>query len=197
MKKYFIISLLLISVGIFSQEYRKYNPIADSVLAKTTVGKKNTYGFKSFTFDITGRQVKIKDNKKLIFSDEAIEGVRRVMPFVLVSDSTSDPIILLAELYAETLSGFTLYLLNGVETKVIGYFPLALEASISRANKTSPKSQSLVNYMILETNGATWRISFKADKIVIHPGTEREEVISGKDAKFVFNGKKLKEVKDF
>ena len=197
MKKIIGLLLIFISGIIYCQDFRIYHPIADSLIAKTTVGKKVTYSYQNYLFDITGRIMKFKDNKKLIYSDEAPEGIRKVIPSIFISDSTADQVVLYTEMMTENMSGFSLYLLNGLETKLIGYFPLALEASISKANKTSPRTQSLIDYLILETNGNTWRISFKTEKIVIHPGTDREEVIKGDEAKFIFNGKKLKEVKDF
>lgn len=192
-----IIILLFVTGTLFGQGFRPYHVIADSLLVKTTVGKKTSYGYKAYLFDIMGRQLKFKENKKLIYSEEAPEGTRKVLPYVFVSDSSSDHLILLTELSSETMNGFNLYILNGLETKSIGFFALALNASVSRANKTSPKTQSLVNYINLQTNGNQWRISFNVEDIVIHPGTDREETMKSSEVKFLYNGKKLKEVDEF
>jgi hypothetical protein len=195
--KTILIILLFTTDALFGQEYRPYHVVADSLLVKTVVGKKTSYTYATYLFDILGRQLKFKENKKLIYSEEAPEGTRKVTPYVFTSDSTTDHMLLLTELSSETMNGFNLYILNGLETKSIGFFALALSASVSRTNKTSPRSQSLVNYINIETNGTQWRISFNAEDVVIHPGTDREETMKGKDVKFLYNGKKLKEVDKF
>lgn len=195
--KYIFLLLSLISGTLFSQEYRSYLLVPDSLIQSTTVGKKMVYTYQGYSFEITGRQIKFKDKKKLIFGDEAPEGTRKVKPYVFSSGNEKDSKILLAELYSETLTGFNLYILNSLESRFIGFFGLALNAQASTASKSSPASQSLTNYLNLETNGSQWRISFNADEIVIHPGTDREEVIKGNEAKFIYTGKKLKEVKEF
>lgn len=195
--KTYIFVLLLFTGALFGQEFRPYHAIADSLLVKTVVGKKSSYSYQSYLFEIMGRQLKMKESKKLIFSDEAVEGARKIIPYLFVSENPADHLILMTEQSSEIINGFNLYVLKGLDTKLMGFFALALNTGISKTNKMSPPSPSLVDYINIETNGTQWRITFTADELVIHPGTDREETMSGKEIKFLYNGKKLKEVDEF
>lgn len=190
-----IACLLFVSCALFGQDFRSYNAVADSLLTDTIVGKKTTYSYQNFNFEIMGKRIKLKDDKKLLLSDEAIEGTRKVIPHVLVSDSASDPVIIIADLYAVNMMGFNIYILNGAETKLVGFLGLVLNTGSGRKKVTA--SQSLINNIKIKTDGSDWQISFDAKEILVHPGSDREEVIDGDEAKFIYNGKRLKEVKGF
>jgi len=195
--KTFIFILLLVSGALFGQEFRTYQAIADSAIVSNVVGKKVSYTYQSYLFDLIGRQIKLKENKKMIFSDEAVEGTKRVVPFLFFTENTTDLAILMTEFYSERMLGFNIYILNGPETKLLGFFPLTLDMGTSKTNKSSYRSQSLKNCIKIETNGTQFRISFDAEKLIIHPTTDREEAVLANEIKFLFNGKKLKEVKEF
>jgi hypothetical protein len=188
--------LVLITGTLYSQDFRPYHVVADSLLVKTVVSKKTSYSYQTYLFDIMGRQLKVKMNKKLMFNEEGFEDTKKIVPFVFQSENSADNLLLYTELSSESLQGFNLYILNGLGSKKISFFPFALK--VTNSNNSDKKTfQSLANVIHIETNGSQWRITFNEGEIVVHQGTDREETRNATEIKFLYNGKKLKEVDEF
>lgn len=195
--KILIFSALFFAISLSAQEFRPYHEITDSSMTKKMVGKKAIYTYDTYFIEIMGKHFKVKQNKKLIFTDELKEGTKMVLPSLFISENQADPTIICAQLTSNDVYGFNLYMLNGEDTKLVSFISVAMPGTTKKSEEVGSKSENISTYLKLETNGSQCRISFTADKLVIHPGTDREEIINGDEVKFLYNGKKLKEVKEF
>ena len=196
MKK-IVIGLMLFSAFCNGQDFRPLHKLPDSILIKTIVGKRITYTYQSYTFEGAGKILKVRQNRKMIFADEAKEDLKTTVPHIFLSDSTSDHPVLVTDLTSDMFYGFNIYILNGLESVKIGFIPVAGLAEGSNTEEDNIIPVSIADKLILQTNGTMMRISFSADKLVLRPGSGKEEIVSGDNVKFFYNGKKLKEVDDF
>jgi hypothetical protein len=195
--KYFLIGLLLISAVTYGQEYKTLHMLPDSELLKTVVGKRITYSYKTFTIEGAGKILKVRQNKKMIFADEGSEEQKSIIPHIFLTGDSLDNPVLVIDLYSEALYGFNIYILNGLESVKVGFIPVAMPAETTIADQENIPSSSIVEKIIIETDGKQMRVSFSADKLLLRPGTGKEEIVNGDQVKFLFNGKKLKEVEEF
>jgi len=195
--KILIFSGLFFAITLSAQEFRPYHETTDSSMTKKMVGKKTIYSYDTYFIEIMGKQFKVKQNKKLIFTDELKEGTKMVLPSLFISENQDDPTIICAQLTSNAVYGFNLYMLNGENTKLVSFISVAMPGTTKKSEEVGDKYESISTYLKLETNGSQWRISFNADRLVIHPGADREEIVDGSTIKFLYNGKKLKEVLEF
>jgi hypothetical protein len=180
-----------------SQIPDRFSPLPDSSFKQLIVGKRVSYNYQLFTIENSSTAVKIRLNKKLIFTDESFEGQKRMTPHLFVPSDTSADKILMTDHYSNVLTGFSLYILNNQEPVKIGFLPLAAPVQNTGVNDEKIASESIFDKLILESDGSFIRISFNTDKVLLYPGTENEEIVAGEKVKFLYNGKKLKEVEDF
>jgi hypothetical protein len=195
--KNIVLILFIFSVSAYGQEFRKFDAIPDTNLSQTIIGKRITYAYRQYAFEAIGTTVKIRMNKKLILNDEAIEGQKKIVPHIFIPADTSDFPVLMIDHYSDALFGFSLYKLSGLESMKIGFFPLAALAKSVTGENDNVAVTSMANQLLLETDGSFIRISFNAEQILLRPGTDQEEIVPGDQVKFLFNGKKLKEVQEF
>ena len=193
-----IVFVLLFCMGrLCAQDLMQYDPVPDSLLVKTTAGKRISYSCQDYTIDIYGRNFKVKEGKKILFGDTGEQEAKMVVPHIyfLKADSTYHKLLV-----AEYSSGFSLglgiYIINGTESRKIGFLALA-DDDTAGGDKENLYPVSAVKDLMLQTDGDNLFISFKCNKIIIHPGSDREELVDANEIKFIYNGKKLKEVKKF
>jgi hypothetical protein len=196
MKKICILLLFIPAIS-YGQEFRPLHMLPDSSMTKNIVGRRTSYTYEVYTFEGTGKILKVRENKKMIFADEAKEDVKITVPHIFVSDSVSDSPVLVTELTSEVLYGFNIYILKGLESVKIGFIPVAGFPEGADAESVNIVPVSIADKLVLQTDGTMMRISFSADKILLRPGSGKEEVVNGDQIKFLFNGKKLKEVDEF
>ncbi len=189
--------LLMFSFTCYGQGFRKYTKMPDSVFVKVVVGKKISYTFKQYTFENSGKIIKVRMDKRLTFADEGMEEQKSIVPHIFMSDDTTDLPILMIDQYSKLLYGFSLYKLNGLESVKIGFLPVAALAPGADTQKEFTPSASIADKLLLETDGTQVQISFTCDQIILWPSSDKEEIVDGKQAKFLYNGKKLKEVEEF
>lgn len=195
--KNLIIVFLLFSAAGYGQEYKKMNLLPDSILVKTIVGKRISYAYERYTFEGSSTAVKVRLNKKLILTDESFEGQKSIAPHVFITTDTSDKPIIMVDHYTSGLSGFSLYKLCEPEPVIIGFIPVAAIAPGADISKENTESVGIADKLLLETDGTVIHISFLSEKIIIYPATDNEEIVQSDQIKFLYNGKKLKEVEEF
>jgi hypothetical protein len=191
------IGFLFFSVVSYGQEFRSLHLLPDSDLIKTVIGKRVTYVYQQYTFEGAGKILKIRENKRLICADEGEDDLKITIPHIFLSDSSTDYPVLMTDLTSEVLYGFNIYVLNGLESIRIGFFPVAAIAPDTDLNPEKLTPIGIADKLVLQTNGTVMRISFSADKVLLRPGTSKEEIVNGDQVKFLYNGKKLKEVEAF
>jgi hypothetical protein len=196
MKK-FLLAFLLLPIISHGQEFRNLNLLPDSVVAKIVVGKRISYTYQAYTFEGVGKIFKVRLNKKMIFADEGEEGQKAIIPHIFMTGDTADLPILMIDYFSDALYGFSLYKLNGLESLKIGFFPIAAIASGAKIDQENIATSSIADKLSLETDGTQIRISFIESQLILRPHTDKEEVVPGDQVKFLYNGKKLKEVEEF
>ena len=195
--KIIIVVLLLCTGSICAQNYMQYERVPDTQLVKTNFGKRINYQYKSYTIDIFSKSLRVKEGKRLIFSDVGDKNAKMIVPhlYFLPRDTTYHK-ILVAEFSADYSIGLGIYIINGYESRKIGFLEVAVNDTAG-VNKEKLYPVSAVKNLLLQTDGNNLFISFTCNKVVANPGSDREELINADILKFVYNGKKLKEVKNF
>lgn len=196
MKK--ILLLFCLIEGITNaQEFRTLQLVPDSDFVITQTGKRVSYVFNIHTFETFGKQLKVRCNKKLILTDEGTDNITGILPHLFISLDTNNVMVLMTDISSDVLTGFNLYLLKSLEPNKIGFFPVAAKLPGSESEEEFLKSASAANNILIEVCGNEMRVSFTTGLIILRPGTDREEVVDGSTVKFLYNGKKLKEVDEF
>lgn len=195
--KIIIFGLLFCIGNACAQDYMQYDRIPDTLLVITTVGKRNTYEYKNYTFDIFGKNLKVREGKKLIFGDVGVQNAKMIVPhlYFLPQDTTYFK-LLVAEFSAACSMGIGIYIIHGYESRKIGYLEVAANDTTGE-DKENLHPVSAVKNLLLQTDGDNLFISFTVGKVIIHPGTDHEELVDADKVKYIYNGKRLKEVKSF
>jgi hypothetical protein len=196
MKKIFFL-LLFYAGSIYSQDNYSMKLVPDSLITIIQTGKRITYVYNTLSIDTYGKQLKVRNKRKLILTDEGTDDISSIRPHLFIARDSSDLMILMIDIMFDVLSGFNLYLLDNTESKLIGYFPVAGKMPGNQTAEEFFNSFSLFNNLSIEIVGTDIRISFSTDQIILRPGTDRETVVDGENVKFLYNGKKLKEVEEF
>lgn len=194
-KRLITLALLLCTNNINGQDLMQYDQVSDDVLGKATIGKRVTFTYKNYSVDVFGKVFKIREGKEIIFGDVGTKGTQQVIPhFFRVKDSTYH-MLLVVENLSDISLGLGLYIINGFDSRKIGLLEVAANDTLSGTDQKDLHPVSLVNSLRLQTDGDNLYISFATDKIIIHPGSNREELIDANQEKLIYNGKRLKEVK--
>ena len=166
-------------VGLHAQDFTPYYQISDSLFTQTANGKHVVFTCKNYSFESYGKK-----------------GAKEVVPHLFALEDTTYHKLLVAEFNSDKTMGIGIYIINGTDSRKIGYLELAANDT-GNADPETLKPVSILKDLRLQTDGENLFISFNTDKIITHPGTDREALADASDIKFIFNGKKLKEVKSF